>query len=100
MGKSGSRRLVPSSMAHPFRGISGQSWAGRLKANIGTHPCCTTSRMARARGRDMIVYYAMRCSGVGASEAKTMYYALYKFGHHWKFPIKRGKPVKYEGGLV
>jgi hypothetical protein len=29
-----------------------------------------------------------------------MYYALYKFGHHWKFPIKRGKPVKYEGELV
>jgi hypothetical protein len=29
-----------------------------------------------------------------------MYYALYKFGHHWKFPIKRGKAVKYEGGLV
>jgi hypothetical protein len=45
-------------------------------------------------------YYAMRCSGVGATEAKTMYYALYKFGHHWKFPIKRGKPVKYEGSLV
>ena len=28
-----------------------------------------------------------------------MYYAL-KFGHHWRFPIKRGKPVKYEGALV
>jgi hypothetical protein len=45
-------------------------------------------------------YYAMRCSGVGATEAKTMYYALYKFGHHWRFPIKRAKPVKYEGELV
>jgi len=29
-----------------------------------------------------------------------MYYALYKFGHHWKFPIKRAKPVKYERALV
>jgi hypothetical protein len=29
-----------------------------------------------------------------------MYYALYKFGHHWKFPIKRAKPVKYEGEFV
>ena len=45
-------------------------------------------------------YYAMRCSGVSPVESKTMYYALYKFGHHWKFPIKRAKPVKYEGGLV
>src|SRR2546429_70496 len=49
---------------------------------------------------DRMFYYAMRCSGVGATEAKTMYYALFKFGHHWKFPIKRGKPVKYEGALV
>jgi len=49
---------------------------------------------------DRMFYYAMRCSGVNAVEAKTMFYALYKFGHHWKFPIKRGKPVKYEGALV
>jgi hypothetical protein len=49
---------------------------------------------------DRMFYYAMRCSGVSGVEAKTMYYALYKFGHHWKFPIKRGKPVKYEGQMV
>ncbi|PYL07367.1 MAG: hypothetical protein DME33_10895 [Verrucomicrobia bacterium] len=49
---------------------------------------------------DRMFYYAMRCSGVNGVEAKTMYYALYKFGHHWKFPIKRGKPVKYEGQMV
>src|SRR5438874_11617692 len=49
---------------------------------------------------DRMFYYAMRCSGVSGIEAKTMFYALYRFGHHWKFPIKRAKPVKYEGGLV
>lgn len=49
---------------------------------------------------DRMFYYAMRCSGVSAVEAKTMFYALYRFGHHWKFPIKRAKPVKYEGSLV
>ena len=43
---------------------------------------------------DRMFYNAMRCSGVSAVEAKTMYYALYRFGNHWKFPIKRGKPVK------
>jgi hypothetical protein len=31
-------------------------------------------------------YNAMRCSGVSATESKTMYYALYKFGRHWKRP--------------
>jgi len=49
---------------------------------------------------DRMFYNAMRCSGVSVGEAKTMYYALYKFGRHWKFPIKRAKPVKYEGVLV
>ena len=49
---------------------------------------------------DRMFYYAMRCSGVNAGEAKTMYYALFKFGHHWKFPIKRAKPVKYQGELA
>ena len=43
-------------------------------------------------------YNAMRCSGVGAVEAKTMYYSLYKFGHHWKAP--RAEPVKVEGEIV
>jgi hypothetical protein len=28
----------------------------------------------------------MRCSGVGETEAKTMYYALYRHGRHWKRP--------------
>jgi len=42
----------------------------------------------------------MRCSGVGAVEAKTMFYALYRFGHHWKFSIKRAKAVKFGGKMV
>ena len=46
---------------------------------------------------DRMFYNAMRCSAV---EAKTMFYALYRFGHHWKFPIKRAKPVKFEGTMV
>src|SRR5204863_421459 len=49
---------------------------------------------------DRMFYYAMRCSGVSAIEAKTMFYALYRFGHHWKFSIRSAKPVKYEGDLV
>jgi Protein of unknown function (DUF1353) len=35
---------------------------------------------------DRMFYNAMRCSGVSAVEAKTMYFALYKFGRHWKQP--------------
>ncbi len=43
---------------------------------------------------DRMFYNAMRCSGVSAIEAKTMYYALYKFGRHWKFSFKRAKAVQ------
>jgi len=43
---------------------------------------------------DRMFYNAMRCSGVSALEAKTMYYSLLRLGHHWKFPIKRAKKVK------
>src|SRR5216683_6218939 len=49
---------------------------------------------------DRMFYYAMRCSGVSAVESKTMFYALYRFGHHWKFAIKRARPVKFEGTMV
>jgi len=45
---------------------------------------------------DRMFYNAMRCSGVGAVEAGTMYYSLYKFGRHWKFPIKKAKALKPE----
>lgn len=42
---------------------------------------------------DRMFYNAMRCSGVGTVEAGTMYYALYKFGRHWKYEIKKARPV-------
>jgi len=42
---------------------------------------------------DRMFYNAMRCSGVGKVEAGTMYYSLYKFGRHWRFPIKKAKPL-------
>jgi hypothetical protein len=29
-----------------------------------------------------------------------MFYALYRFGHHWKFSIKRAKAVKFGGKMV
>ena len=49
---------------------------------------------------DRMFYDAMRCSGVGAIEAKTMYYALLRFGWHWDFSIKRAKPVKIGRKMV
>lgn len=47
---------------------------------------------------DRMFYHAMRCSGVSAAEAGTMYYALYKLGRHWKFP--KAEPVKVGDEIV
>ncbi len=49
---------------------------------------------------DRMFYNAMRCSGVGPVEAKTMYYALYRFGRHWDFKVKKAKPVKMGRKIV
>jgi hypothetical protein len=43
---------------------------------------------------DRMFYNAMRCSGVSALEAKTMFYALYRFGRHGVFEVKKAKRVK------
>jgi hypothetical protein len=43
-------------------------------------------------------YNAMRCSGVSAVEAGTMYYSLRKFGRHWKAP--KAEPVKVGDEIV
>src|SRR5205085_7720110 len=47
---------------------------------------------------DRMFYNAMRCSGVSAVEAGTMYYSLRKFGHHWKAP--KAEPVKVGEEIV
>lgn len=48
---------------------------------------------------DRMFYNAMRCSGVDAVSAKTMYYSLVRFGRHWKFEIKKASPVTPEDKL-
>jgi Protein of unknown function (DUF1353) len=80
--------------------IMGGPFEGQYRNASVLHDVAYGERKRPWQECDRMFYYAMRCSGVNAVQAKTMYYALYKFGHHWKFPIKRAKPVKYEGALV
>ena len=80
--------------------IMGGPFEGKYRNASVLHDVAYDEHKRPWKDCDRMFYYAMRCSGVGATESKTMYYALYKFGHHWKFPIKRAKPVKYEGELV
>jgi len=80
--------------------IMGGPFEGRYRNASVLHDVAYGEHKRPWQDCDRMFYYAMRCSGVSAVEAKTMFYALYRFGHHWKFPIKRAKPVKYEGALV
>ncbi len=80
--------------------IMGGPFEGKYRDASVLHDVAYGHRNRPWQDCDRMFYNAMRCGGVSAVEAKTMYYALYKFGHHWKFPIKRAEPVKYEGALV
>jgi hypothetical protein len=80
--------------------IMGGPFEGRYRNASVLHDVAYGDKKRPWQDCDRMFYYAMRCSGVSAVEAKTMFYALYKFGHHWKFPIKRAKPVKFDGQLV
>src|SRR6266436_4276241 len=80
--------------------VMGGPFEGRYRNASVLHDVAYGDKKRPWQDCDRMFYYAMRCSGVSATEAKTMFYALYRFGHHWKFPIKRGKPVKYQGQMV
>jgi hypothetical protein len=80
--------------------IMGGPFEGRYRNASVLHDVSYGDKKRPWQDCDRMFYYAMRCSGVSAVEAKTMFYALYRFGHHWKFPIKRAKPVKVDGQLV
>jgi hypothetical protein len=80
--------------------IMGGPFEGRYRNASVLHDVAYGEKKRPWKDCDRMFYYAMRCGGVSGVTAKTMYYALYKFGHHWKFPIKRAKPVKYEGQMV
>jgi Protein of unknown function (DUF1353) len=80
--------------------VMGGPFEGKYRNASVLHDAAYDQRNRPWQDCDRMFYNAMRCSGVGAVEAKTMFYALYRFGHHWKFPIKRAKPVKFEGTMV
>ena len=80
--------------------IMGGPFEGRYRNASVLHDVAYGQHKRPWQDCDRMFYNAMRCSGVSAVEAKTMFYALCRFGHHWKFPIKRAKPVKFEGTMV
>jgi hypothetical protein len=85
-------RALWSFMGGPFE--------GRYRNASVLHDVAYTIQDRPPAECDRMFYNAMRCSGVSALEAKTMYYALLRFGWHWNFSIKRAKPVKIGRKMV
>ena len=80
--------------------VMGGPFEGKYRNASVLHDAAYDQRNRPWQDCDRMFYNAMRCSGVGAVEAKTIFYALYRFGHHWKFSIKRAKAVKVGGKMV
>lgn len=78
----------------------GGPFEGKYRNASVLHDVAYTLQNRPPQECDRMFYYAMRCSGVSALEAKTMYYALVRFGRHWKFSVKRARPVKLGRKIV
>jgi len=74
--------------------IMGGPFEGKYRNASVLHDVAYTNHKRPSHDCDRMFYNAMRCSGVSAVEAGTMYYALCRFGHHWKFPIRRAQRPK------
>jgi hypothetical protein len=73
--------------------VMGGPFEGKYRNASVLHDAAYDQRNRPWQDCDRMFYNAMRCSGVGAVEAKTMYYALLRFGWHWRFAVKKAKPV-------
>lgn len=78
----------------------GGPFEGRYRNASVLHDVAYDQQERPPKDADRMFYNAMRCSGVSALEAKTMYYSLLRFGRHWDFSIKRAKPVKIGRKMV
>src|SRR6266516_7575263 len=64
--------------------IMGGPFEGKYRDASVLHDVAYEEKTRPWKQCDRMFYNAMRCSGVSPTEAKTMYYALYRHGRHWK----------------
>ncbi len=81
-----------ASIPRYFWSIMGGPFEGKYRDASVLHDVAYEQHNRPWQDCDCMFYYAMRCSGVSAVVAKTMYYWLYMFGHHWNFLRHRGYP--------
>jgi hypothetical protein len=83
-----------ASMPRALWSFMGGPFEGKYRNASVLHDVAYDQKNHPPQEADRMFYNAMRCSGVGAIEAKTMFYSLYRFGRHGAFAIKKAKRVK------
>jgi hypothetical protein len=78
-----------ASIPRAFWSLIGGPFDGKYRAASVLHDVAYEEQTRPWQEVDRMFYNALRCSGVGVVEAKTMYYALRRHGHHWKHPVRR-----------
>jgi len=73
-----------ASIPRVFWSIIGAPFDGKYRNASVLHDVAYEQQSRPWEDCDRMFYNAMRCSGVGAMKAKTMYYALRRHGRHWK----------------
>src|SRR4051794_28312254 len=79
-------RVNGASIPRVFWGIIGGPFEGKYRNASVLHDVAYDEKTRPWQDADRMFYNAMRCSGVGAVTAKTMYYTLVRHGRHWKHP--------------
>jgi hypothetical protein len=73
-----------ASIPRAFWTIMGGPFEGKYRNASVLHDVAYDEQKVSPEAADLMFYNAMRCSGVGAVKAKTMYYSLRRHGRHWK----------------
>ena len=84
-------RVNGASIPRGFWSMIGGPFEGKYRNASVLHDVAYEQQTRPWQDVDRMFYNAMRCSGVGAVTAKTMYYTLVRHGRHWKHP--RDKPT-------
>ncbi len=77
-------RVNGASIPRAFWSLIGAPFEGKYRNASVLHDVAYEKQARSWEDADRMFYNAMRCSGVGAATAKTMYYALRRHGRHWK----------------
>ena len=77
-------RVDGASIPRAFWSLIGGPFEGKYRKASVLHDVAYDQQARSWEDVDRMFYNAMRCSGVGALTAKTMYYALRRHGRHWK----------------